>query len=192
MVGGVLPFGRFAHLHRRGYTLKRFRNLASVCPSGFVAVRDDRHLRATEAVRVLVAPLPRTPGVAGRHHARLLQRVNVLLALNDPDRAPVLDRLKHLRQPVEDTAGVAELPFPTPGTIRLALAEVLRREPDDLEERLAALVRVVVLGDDLAVSVAVAVRLAQIRPGKPRCLSHRVRLTAGVAVEEPATFRRVT
>jgi hypothetical protein len=66
--------------------------------AGLVAVGDDVDDRALEELGVLVAPLPRTAGVAGCRAAQPLDRQDILLALGKPDFLALSDVIDQLRQ----------------------------------------------------------------------------------------------
>jgi len=92
------------------------------------------------------------------------QRVDVLLALDDPDHPALVDGAQNLRELVERRA-LGRLPLPAPAPIGAALTEALGGQPDDLHGELAVLGHVVVRRNNL-------------RPGR------RWRGWRGVAVEE--------
>ena len=75
--------------------------------------------------------------------------MDVLLALGEPDGPPGGDGLDDLREPVEDTAGVAELPRPTGlgREVGAALRELLVGGAAHVEQVGAVLVHVAVDGD---------------------------------------------
>ena len=98
------------------------------------------HLPAPPALHVAVEP-------------DLLQRQNVLLALDDVDRPLLSDRRLDLREPEEIPRDALEVPHPLAAVRRHlapALAEPLGLEADDLIRKLAVLIGVVVRGDNRA------------------------------------------
>lgn len=85
-----------------------------------VRVCDDDDVRASQVLRVLVPPLASATRVAGSDAAGTLDRLDVLLPLADVDRLAGGCSFDDLREPVEDTLGVAQVVRPAP--LRLCAA----------------------------------------------------------------------
>src|SRR5207253_1238287 len=83
---------------------------AGVRLAGLVLVGDHDDVGVGQVFGVLVAPLARAAWGAGCDDSGGLEGVHVLFALGNPQRLPVVDCGEHLGEPVEDAAGVAELP----------------------------------------------------------------------------------
>src|SRR5438552_3217531 len=100
--------------------------------AGLVLITDNHDIRALQGDAVLRAPLPRAGGVRSGDDPLRPKRIRVLLALGDPDALPRRHPGHHLGEPVEHATGTVEVPGPAPQPIGAPLAEVLRRESDDL------------------------------------------------------------
>src|SRR5690606_7410273 len=91
-------------------------------------------------------PFAGTVGVAGGGIALGGEPVGVLFAFDDEDGVAVLDGCDDFGEPVDDSAGVAEFPFPAAVAVGAALPELFAGLAYDLEEEVAAFVDVVVDG----------------------------------------------
>jgi hypothetical protein len=67
-----------------------------------IAVANDDDVRTLKARRILVAPLARSSGVAGRDVTECCDRVSVLLAFDDVDRLSALDCCDYFWQALEE------------------------------------------------------------------------------------------
>jgi hypothetical protein len=100
---GVGPVdGRLDHHHLGGDVGQGLGGLAGMLAAGLIAVGDDGHIGAAEGLAVLGPPgLAGTArGGGGRHAEPLLERVGVLLALDEPHPFAGGDGLGDPGQPV--------------------------------------------------------------------------------------------
>lgn len=93
-------------------------------------------------------PLRGASGIASRDKPEFSETIHVFLALGEVDR-DIGRRCDELEQPIENRAGSLGAPNPPAFAVRAALAEILGRAPGHLEQQLAALVAVVIGGDDV-------------------------------------------
>ena len=100
-----------------------------------------------ERVSVLGAPFPRALRVRRHDEAERREPVGVLLTLDDVDGRGRIRR-EQLGEAVENAGGVAQPPDVPAPAVGPALRELLRLEPDGLEEERARLVAILVGLDD--------------------------------------------
>src|SRR3954453_15250808 len=100
--------------------------------SRLVAVGHDDDLRAAQILRVFRTPFPRSAGIACRNASRMLDRVNILLTIDDVNETAIANRLNDERQAIEDATNAVELPKPTPIAGRTPLPKLLAGKADDL------------------------------------------------------------
>jgi hypothetical protein len=168
---------------------------AGVDDSRRVPVGDDHHVRFAQHLGVFPAPLRALPilgravEVAGSRVPYGRQPVGVLLAFHDVNGVPGFHRGEHLRQPVQDPAGVAELKGPVAVAVRPLDREVLRLEADFDEQQLAVLIGVAILGGDppRCPVTRLARLVEQVREAKLQRRQHgRLRIASGLAPDHRA------
>ena len=119
-----------------------------------VIVGKHHDIRAAEMLGVFVAPLLNAAGIGRRRETDGTEVIDILLALGDVDRLPGGHSLHEFGQQVRDAAGIPQLPNPATVAIRSTLAEILRLEAHNLEQKLTGLVAVVIGLDDLGIGMA--------------------------------------
>ncbi len=128
-LGDVLPLRRADDLDAAGDVTQAGRDLAGVSDTSTVVVSDHHDRRPGEHLGGMAGhpgPLPRPHRARGGAVAASDHRLDVLLALDDPDRLVRRYRGEHVREPVEDETGALHVPDPSALAIRPALAEILR------------------------------------------------------------------
>ena len=177
MVRRVLPLRRLVYLQAASVTAECVLDPQHALDAGppphtirLVDISNKRNGLALEEGQVFRPPLP-CPAHHGRGHlARSLHRLDILLALDDPDGVFILECGQVVRHsPGGDQPG---LPRPGPAVPPL-LSEPLRVGAPDADQRLAFLALVDVL---LHHSGAI-VRVEQVGHLEPECLDHRGRRT---------------
>jgi hypothetical protein len=151
-VTGILAVRRLDDTHARRHALQSHHDVGGVLVAGRVPIGDHHHPAPGERLAgaaVYRVPLARAAGVARRGEPDPLERVDILLALDDVHHARGVGRA-HPIQAVQHAPGVAERLDPAPWRlgIRPPLAKVLGIEPHDLKHERAGLVAVVVLRSD--------------------------------------------
>src|SRR5262245_10520835 len=129
---------------QRGGGLVRF------LAAGVVIVFENDAVVAGECLDAVVRPV--TARDRGRAVIERRNTVCIFLAFADKDAGVWI--LQQFRQAVWDAAAVFHAPYPTAFAIRSPLAEVLRVVADNLVEKLALVVGVVVSRDDVALRLA--------------------------------------
>jgi hypothetical protein len=114
VVGRVLAGLGGADLDRPAVAVQGGENVADPCAAAGVDVGDDDDVPAVQGCGVDLVPVGGAHRVGGGDGAEGLDRVDVLLALDDVDDRSVGDRLSHGRQPVQlrSALGVAGLAEP--------------------------------------------------------------------------------
>ena len=113
-----------------------------------IFVRQDHNIGVGEILRIVVTPLSRATGRAGRGHSQSNQRIDRLLAFSDEDRPLQGDCLDNFREAIQDAARLPEGPNPAAVAVRTTLAKALWGVTHDLEQQLSSLVGVVVCRDN--------------------------------------------
>ena len=117
--------------------------------AGLVVVRQYGYLRPVQPPGILLKPLLRPAGIAGRAQAKGVEPVCVLFALHNPYRFVSGYGSQYFGEPVQLPLQSLYAPRPPACAVGTALSEVLGLKTHHLVDQVAAFIEVVVLGDDL-------------------------------------------
>src|SRR4051794_39750845 len=126
------------------------------------------------------APAASAAGVRRRHRTGSAQRLDIALALSDPDPLASLDRGEHLGQPIEHAAHALD----ARRAIGPALEELLAGPAHHLEQQLPLLVDVAV--DALGRAAPVRRLVEEIGESPADGRRDAIRLASGLAVQDHA------
>jgi hypothetical protein len=149
--------GELEETNTRRLADERAGNGLGMIPSGLVVVGQHDDIGASELIGVGLPPLAGTARIAGRHDAKVRQRLDILLALDDEHTPLRGDRFGQVGQAVENAGNALEIPDPATLAVGPPLAECFWGEPDDLEQQRSKFVGVVVTRDDLVLKICAAV-----------------------------------
>ena len=194
---GVQPIGNVPVLSEPGQcddthficdAMEHRGDLLAVGTARPVIVGQDRDLRAREVVGELWEKLRSSASVRRCDEPFANESVNVFLSFGNDDPTSGLHAGKQLREAVGNASHIVELPCPAAGTVRATLPKCLGRVADNLEEKVAILVHVVVGPDDLRPAVGLRRLAEKVVPAKIRCDEHRFQSATGMADDDHPTL----